>query len=138
MRSSNIPVWVTGFCVLLGLYCMVAGIVGLFDPSGVPEFVTGADNLGTAWAGRMAGTGVALLLAVALRSASGYAVALAASVVREVGDALVAGSGNSDGLPLVVVLIVLAIDVAALAVVLKAAARTGGSLREGMNSLQAS
>ena len=106
---------------LLGIYCTLIGVIGLFDPTGVPEFVTGADDLGTAWAGRMAGTGVALLLAIALRSAAGYAIAFAAGIFREVGDAIVAASEGSDGFPLIVVIVFLVVDIAAFAVSIKAA-----------------
>lgn len=117
---AGLPAFVTIFATLLGLYCAVVGIVGLFDPTGVPEFVSGADNLGSAWAGRMAGTGVALLLAVVLRAAAAYAVAFGAAIFREIGDAIVAASDTSDGLPLVVVLVVLAIDIAAFVLALRA------------------
>ena len=117
---SGLPGFVPILAILLGLYCTVVGIVGLFDPTGVPEFVVGADNLGTAWAGRMAGTGVALLLAVWLRRAAAYVVAFGAAIFREIGDAIVAASEPSDGLPLVVVLIVLAVDIAAFALALRA------------------
>ena len=44
---SGLPGFVPILAILLGLYCTVVGIVGLFDPTGVPEFVVGADNLGT-------------------------------------------------------------------------------------------
>ena len=96
MKPPGIPTWVTVVAALLGIYCTLIGVIGLFDPTGVPEFVTGADNLGTAWAGRMAGTGVALLLAITLRSAAGYAIAFAAGIFREVGDAIVAASDPLD------------------------------------------
>jgi len=124
MKAEHIPAWVTVVAALLGLYCTLVGVVGLFDPTGVPDFVTGADNLGTAWAGRMAGTGVALLLAIALRSAAGYAIAFAAAILRELGDAIVAVSDSSDGFPLVVVIAFLVIDIAAFATSLKVATRS--------------
>ncbi len=119
------------FALFLGLYCTVTGIVGLIDPSGVPEFISGADNLGTAWAGRMAGTGVALMLAVVLRNAAGYVIAFGAAIFREVGDAVVAASETSEGLPLIVVLVVLAVDVVAfgLAMRLSLASRPQGGSR---------
>ncbi len=121
MKNQPVPAWTLVFAAVLGVYCTAIGVVGLFDPTGVPEFVSGADNLGTAWAGRMAGTGVALLLAIVLRSASAYAVAFGAAIFREVGDAIVAASETSDGIPLPVVLIVLLVDIAAFGVSLKSA-----------------
>lgn len=121
MKNQPVPTWVVALAAILGLYCTATGILGLFDPSSVPEFISGADNLGTAWAGRMAGTGAALLLAIALRSAAAYAVAFLASIFREVGDAIVAASETSDGLPLAVVIVVLIADVAAFAITSKAA-----------------
>lgn len=123
MKAPGVPTWVTAFVSLVGLYCTLIGIIGLIDPTTVPEFVSGADNLGTAWAGRMSGTGVAMIAAVALRSAAGYVIALAASVFREIGDAIVSASGTSDGLPVIVVLIVLGIDLAAFAICLRAVVR---------------
>jgi len=120
LRVDGLSDFVPVFAVVLGLYCAVVGVVGLFDPSSVPEFVSGADNLGTAWAGRMAGTGVALLLAVLLRNAAGYVVAFGAAIFRELGDAIVAASETSDGLPLVVVLIVLGLDVVAFGMAIRA------------------
>lgn len=127
LRVAGLPDFVPILALLLGLYCAVTGIIGLFDPSSVPEFISGADNLGTAWAGRMAGTGVALLLAVLLRNAAGYAVAFGAAIFREIGDAVVAASDTSDGLPLVVVLVVLAIDVVACALALRATGDSPGT-----------
>ena len=122
MKTEHIPLWVTVVAALLGIYCTLIGVIGLFDPTSVPEFVTGADNLGTAWAGRMAGTGVALLLAIVLRSAAGYAIAFAAGIFREVGDAIVAASETSDGFPLIVVIVFLVVDIAAFVVSIKGAA----------------
>ena len=122
---AGLPDFVPIFALLLGLYCTVTGIVGLIDPSGVPEFISDADNLGTAWAGRMAGTGVALVLAVVLRNAAGYAIAFGAAIFREVGDAIVAASETSEGLPLIVVLVVLAVDVAAFGLAMRLALASG-------------
>lgn len=69
----------------------------------------------------MAGTGAALLLAIVLRSASAYAVAFAAAIFREIGDAIVSASETSEGFPLPVVIIVLLVDIAAFAISIKAA-----------------
>ena len=63
-----------------------------------------------------------LLLAIVLRSAAGYAIAFAAGIFREVGDAIVAASETSDGFPLVVVIVFLVVDIAAFAVSIKGAA----------------
>lgn len=131
INVPGLPAFVPIFAILLGLYCTVVGVGGLFDPSGVPEFIAGADNLGTAWAGRMAGTGVALLLAVGFRSAAAYAVAFAAAIFREIGDAIVAASETSEGLPLAVVLVVLAVDVVAFVFALRAIRAEDGPVLPG-------
>lgn len=125
IRVPGLPDFIPIFAVLLGLYCTVTGIVGLIDPSGVPEFISGADNLGTTWAGRMAGTGVTLVLAVLLRNGAGYAIAFGAAIFRELGDAIVAASDTSEGLPLIVVLVVLAVDVVAFGLAMRVAMASG-------------
>lgn len=125
IRVPGLPDFIPLFAVLLGLYCTVTGIVGLIDPSGVPEFISGADNLATAWAGRMAATGVALVLAVLLRNAAGYVIAFGAAIFRELGDVIVAASETSEGLPLIVVLVVMAVDVVAFGLAMRLAVASG-------------
>ena len=114
VRTKNIPLWVTAFAIILALYCTATGIVGLFDPTSVADYTIGADNLAMAWAGRMAATGIALALAVYLKSPHAYVVAWGASIFRELGDTFAAMSGTADGFPAAVVLIVLLIDIIAL------------------------
>ena len=113
IKAQNVPLWITIFTIILGLYCTATGVVGLFDPTSVTNYFSGADNLAVAWAGRMAATGIVLLLAVYFKSATAYTVALAASIFRELGDALAALSGTAEGFPVAVVFIVLAVDVIA-------------------------
>ena len=113
INAKNIPLWITIFSTILGLYCTATGVVGLFDPTSVANYSAGADNLAVAWAGRMAATGIVLLLAVYFKSATAYTVALAASIFRELGDALAALSGTAEGFPVAVVFIVLLIDAVA-------------------------
>ncbi len=113
VRANNIPLWITVIAILLGLFCFAGGVLGLIDATSVTDFVTGADNLASAWAGRMAGTGAALLLAVLLRNAHAYTVAFAVGIFREVGDLVAALSGTAEGFPLAVVGIVLLVDIVA-------------------------
>ncbi len=120
IKTNNIPFWVTLIAIILGLFCFAGGVMGLIDPTSVTDYASGADNLASAWAGRMAGTGAALLVAVWLRSAGAYAVAFAASIFRELGDLVAALSGTAEGFPLPVVAIVLLIDIAAFVMALQA------------------
>lgn len=113
IKTPNIPIWITFIALMLGLFCVGIGMRGLFDPTTVNDFVTGAEDLGYTWAGRMAGTGFALLLAVFLRSPGAYAAAFAASILREVGDAFAAGLGTSDIVPLWFIIVALVIDIVA-------------------------
>jgi len=62
------------------------GIQALIDPSSALAYVDGAEILGIGWGGRNMGLGVALVLAVFLRNANAYVVALAASLFRELSD----------------------------------------------------
>lgn len=120
IRANGIPLWITILAIVLALYCTATGVLGLFDPSTVGAYIPGADNLAVTWSGRMAGTGAALAVAVFLRSANAYAVAFAASIMRELGDAIEAMSGTSDGFPVVVVLLILALDIVAFVISLRA------------------
>ena len=113
IRVNNVPIWVTFIAIILGLFCFVGGVMGLIDPTSVTNYAAGADNLASAWAGRMAGTGAALLVAAWLRNADAYAVAFAASIFRELGDLVAALSGTAEGFPLPIVAIVLIIDIIA-------------------------
>ena len=120
IRANNIPIWVTIIAIILGLFCLAGGVMGLFDATSVTDYAAGADNLAAAWAGRMAGTGAALLVAVWLRSAGAYAAAFAASIFRELGDLIAALSGTAEGFPLPVVAIVLIIDIVGFVMAIQA------------------
>lgn len=120
IKTNEIPLWVTIIAIVLGLYCTATGIMGLVDASSVTDFVAGADNLAVSWAGRMAGTGIVLVLAVLLRNAHAYTVAFAAAIFRELGDLIAALSGTAEGMPLIVVLIVLVIDIVAFGIAFRA------------------
>ena len=120
IKANNIPLWVTVIAIILGLFCLAGGIMGLIDPTSVTDYAAGANNLASAWAGRMAGTGAALLVAVWLRSAGAYAAAFAASIFRELGDLVAAMSGTAEGFPLPVVAIVLLVDIVAFVMAVQA------------------
>ena len=121
IKANGIPSWITIIAIILGLFCLAGGVMGLIDPTSVTDYVVGADNLAAAWAGRMAATGFALVVAVYLRNANAYAVAFAASIFRELGDLVAATSGTAEGFPLPVVVIVLLVDIAAFVISLQAA-----------------
>ena len=120
IKANNIPTWVTIIAIILGLFCLAGGIMGLLDPTSVTDYAAGANNLASAWAGRMAGTGAALLVAVWLKNAGAYAAAFAASIFRELGDLVAAMSGTAEGFPLLVVAIVLIIDLVAFVIAIQA------------------
>ena len=90
IRATGIPLWVTVLALILGLFAAAVGISALLDPGRALGYVPGADDLATTWAGRNAGLGVVLLVAVWLRSPAGYVVAFAGQVPREVADMLAA------------------------------------------------
>jgi hypothetical protein len=93
LRADGIPAWVTILAVLFGLLSTVVGISVVLYPGtalaglGI-EYTDGAAGLALTWAGRNAGLGIVLLVAVYLRNASGYAVAFAGTFLREASDIL--------------------------------------------------
>jgi len=86
IRAKGIPVWVTIIAVLLGLFSTAIGVGVMLNHSLVLGNIAGADSLAITWAGRNAGLGIALLVAVYLRNANGYAAVFAGSILREVSD----------------------------------------------------
>ena len=89
IKAPGVPLAITAFAILMGVGGTAIGIGALADPSSVTNFVDGADDLATSWAGRNLGLGVAMLVAVAMRQASAYAVAFGAVIFRELSDVMV-------------------------------------------------
>ncbi|MEM7115623.1 MAG: hypothetical protein AAF614_24490 [Chloroflexota bacterium] len=96
IRAKGIPIWVTVLAILIGGMGIFIGVSALLDPTMVLGYVDGADGMRLSWAGRNVGVAVALLVAVLLRNASGYAVAFAASIFREFGDIMATVNGYTD------------------------------------------
>ena len=94
IKAKGVPLAITIFAILMGVGGTVIGISALVDPTTAIDFVDGADKMGTAWAGRNLGLGVAMLAAVLLRHAAGYAAAFAGAIWREFSDVL---AGTLDG-----------------------------------------
>ena len=91
IRAEGIPIWVTLIVTFVGFVGTALGIMAMLDPTSAIGYIAGADSLGLTWGGRNAGLGVALLIAVYLRNASGYAAAIAGSLFRELSDLLSGG-----------------------------------------------
>ena len=89
IKADGVPLIITAFALLMGVGGTVIGISALADPSSAVNFVDGAGDLATSWAGRNLGLGVVMLVAVAMRQAGAYAAAFAGSVCRESSDVLV-------------------------------------------------
>ncbi len=89
IRARGVPIAITIFAIVMGLGGTVIGIGALLDPESAVNFVSGADDLATSWAGRNLGLGIAMLVAVAMRHAAGYAAAFAGAICRELSDVLV-------------------------------------------------
>lgn len=117
IRTEGIPIWVTIIAVLIGLLGTTLGIMAMLDPTSAVGYIAGADGLALTWAGRNAGLGVALLVAVYLRNANGYAAALAGSLFRELSDLL--SGGFAIGLA-----IFMLVEVVCFVISLRAALRT--------------
>ncbi len=97
IRAKGIPFIITIFAILVGLGGTFLGVQAIIDPSTAIGYVNGADSLAVTWAGRNAGLGIALLVAVFLRNPTGYAVAFAGSIFREISDILDSAT-NGGGL----------------------------------------
>lgn len=95
IRTNGIPFVVTIFAILVGAMGTFLGVTALIDPTSAVGYIDGADVMALSWGGRNLGLGVALLVAVVLRNANGYAVAFAASIFREVGDIVASLSGDT-------------------------------------------
>ena len=103
IRATGVPILVTVFLILVGCLGTFLGLQSMFDGSNAVGFVEGAEALGMTWGGRNAGLGVALLVAVVLRNAHGYVVALSASLFREISDIM----ANGDmAIPLLIFLLI--------------------------------
>ncbi len=89
VKAEGVPLAITIFAALMGLGGTVIGIGALVDPESANNFVSGADDLATSWAGRNMGLGIAMLVAVAMRHAAGYAAAFSGAIFRELSDVMV-------------------------------------------------
>lgn len=102
IRANGVPILVTAFMILAGFMGTFLGLQAMLDGTAAMGYVEGAEALGVTWGGRNTGLGIALLVAVLLRSAHGYSVALAASLFREISDILA-----SDSLQVVLIVFLL-------------------------------
>ncbi|MEM7032441.1 MAG: hypothetical protein AAF629_23010 [Chloroflexota bacterium] len=118
IRAEGIPIWVTIIVALIGVMGTALGIMAMLDPTSAIGYVAGADGLALTWAGRNAGLGVALLIAVYLRNASGYAAAIAGSLFRELSDLM--SGGFVVGLA-----IFMLVEVVCFVISMRAALKTG-------------
>lgn len=91
MRTSGVPIWVSIITLLLGLLGTTLGMMAFFKPDIALGYIEGADTLAITWAGRNPGLGLALLMAVFLRSREGYVIALCGSLFREISDMVATG-----------------------------------------------
>lgn len=89
IKVNGVPLAISAFAILMGLGGTAIGVLALADPTSASNFITGADDLATSWAGRNLGLGVAMLVAVAMRHAGAYAAAFAGAVCRELSDVVV-------------------------------------------------
>ena len=85
IKAEGVHIAITAFAILMGIGGTVIGIGALVDPDSAVNFVAGADDLATSWAGRNLGLGIAMLVAVAMR----YAAAFAGAICRELSDVIV-------------------------------------------------
>ncbi len=120
IRANGIPIWVTVIAVLVGAMGTFLGVTALLDPTTAVGYIDGADVMALSWAGRNIGVAVALLAAVLMRNASGYAVAFAGAMFREVGD-IVASLNGDTGFGVSVLAVFLVMEVICLAVSVRAA-----------------
>lgn len=106
IKADGVPLVITIFGILMGVGGTIIGIQAIADPSSAIDFVDGADKMGTAWGGRNLGLGVAMVAAVLLRHAAGYAAAFAGAIWREFSDVL-AGTldGGSFNVPFALILV---------------------------------
>lgn len=115
IRANGIPIWITIVALLIGTMGAFLGITGLVDPTSAVGYIDGADVMALSWAGRNLGVAVALLIAVALRNASGYAVAFGGAMFREVGDIFASLVGDTGfGIPVLAIFLIVEIICLAL------------------------
>lgn len=123
IRTQGIPLWIT---ILTGLFAILStslGIMGLLDPSTVMGYSPGANDLAAGWAGRNAGIGLAMGLALYLRQSAAYAVVYLAAICREIGDSFgILGSDMSVGAGVGLGIFVL-LDVSIFVICLNAASK---------------
>ena len=129
IRVNRIPLVITLFAILVGAMGTFLGVMALIDPTSAIGFIDGADVMALSWGGRNLGLGVALLAAVALRNASGYTVAFAGSIFREVAD-IIASLNGDTGFGVTMLAVFVGIEIICLAFSVRAA-RSDLSVKTG-------
>ena len=119
IRAKDVPIVITFLAILVGLGGTFLGLQALFNPSSAIGYIDGSELISVSWAGRNAGLGVALLLAVIMRHAAGYTVAFGASIFREISDVM-ANTSYGDGFPVEFAIFML-IEIVAFVICLRAA-----------------
>lgn len=108
IRAKGVPIWVTAIAILFGAMGTFLGVNGLINPDTAVGFIEGAEVMALSWAGRNLGLGIALLAAVILRNASGYAVAFGGAMWRDVGDMFAQTVGDTGfGIPTLAVIVLI-------------------------------
>lgn len=117
IKADGVPLVATLFAIMMTVGGLVIGVQALLDPTTAINFVDGADKMGIAWGGRNAGLGVAMAVAILLRSVHAYAAGFAAAMLREFSD-LIAGlsEGGSFDSASAIVLVMLALELVFLAI----------------------
>lgn len=119
IRANGIPIWITIVAILIGGMGTFLGVNALINPTTAVGYIDGSDVMALSWAGRNLGLAVALLVAVFLRSPSGYAVAFAGSIFREVGDIVASLSGDT-GFPVATLAVFVIVEIVCLVLSVRA------------------
>lgn len=120
IRANGVPIWITIVAILFGVMGTYLGINGLINPDSAVGFIEGADVLALSWAGRNLGVGMVLVVAVLMRTASGYAVAFGGAMFRELGD-IVASTVGDTGFGIPVLAGIMLVEVVCCVVCVRAA-----------------
>lgn len=124
LKPETLPWVVVVYAAILALGGLALGIGAFANPASAVNYIDGADGLALGWAGRTLGLGLAMVLALYLRSAAVYAVGFAGAVGRELGD-LVAALNIDAPLPMIAVIcVLLALDAICLWLCLRGAVST--------------
>ncbi|MEL6362701.1 MAG: hypothetical protein AAFR21_16615 [Pseudomonadota bacterium] len=121
IKPENLPWLVVGYGIILALGGIALGVGAFVNPSTAVNYIEGADAIALGWAGRTLGLGLAMCLAIYLRSAAVYAVAFAGAIGRELGDLIATINVDGGATMIVVVGVLLALDAICCAISLRAA-----------------